>query len=77
LNRRKSRLLGQALARQTMHLNRTLVDFALRIQIAVKGFSGEAPIEELHAAYFNDAVILFDFKAGGFRIENDLAHLMF
>ena len=32
-------------------------------------------LNELHAADFDDAVLLLDFEPGGFRIENDLAHL--
>jgi hypothetical protein len=41
----------------------------------VIGSAGEPPIDELHAADFNDPVLLFDFEPGGFRIEDDLAHL--
>ena len=39
------------------------------------GSPGEPAVENLHAADFDDAVLLFDFQAGGFRIKNDLAHL--
>ncbi len=57
-----------------MHLQGALVDVALRIQVAVKGAAGQPPIEELHAADFDDAMLLFDFEARGLGIENDLPH---
>ncbi len=71
---RKGRLLRQPLARQSVHLNRALVDVALGIQILMEGAAGEAPVEELHATDFDDAVLLLDLEPRGFRIENDLAH---
>src|ERR1700719_2401833 len=74
VNVRKGRLLGQPLARQTVHLNRPFIDVALGIQVLVEASAGQTPIEQLHAAYFDDAVLLFDFETRGFSIENDLAH---
>jgi hypothetical protein len=40
----------------------------------VKGSAGEPPIEEFHAADFDDPVPLFDFQPRGLRIQDDLAH---
>ena len=70
----KRRLLRQLLLAEPMDLLCAPVDLAFRIQVAMEGSAGEPPIEKLHTADFNDAVLLFDFEAGGFRIENDLAH---
>ena len=58
-----------------MDLLRALVDIALRIEVLVVGSPREPAIDEFNAADFNDPVLQFDFEPGGFRIENDLAHL--
>jgi hypothetical protein len=55
-------------------LLRAFVDVALRIQIAMKGAPREPAIEEFDAADFDDAMLLLDLEAGGFRVENDLPH---
>ena len=52
-----------------------LVDVAFGIEVLMVGPPGEPPVAEFHAADFNDPVLLFDFEPGGFRVENDLAHL--
>jgi hypothetical protein len=57
-----------------MHLLRTEVDVPLRIEVLVKSSAGEPPIEEFHAADFDDPVPLFDFQPRGLRIQDDLAH---
>jgi hypothetical protein len=57
-----------------VHLNRAFFDVALGIQVLVEASAGQAPIEQLHATDFDDTVLLFNFKTGGFSIENDLAH---
>ena len=41
----------------------------------MEGLARETPIEQFHAADLDDAVLVFHFEAGGFRIENDLAHV--
>ena len=74
LDLRERRLIRQPVARQTVHLLRAFVDVALRIQIAMKGAPREPAIEEFDAADFDDAMLLLDFEAGGFRVENDLPH---
>ncbi len=55
--------------------DRTLIDVALRIQKSVEGSARQPPVEDLHAADFDDAVRLLDLEARGFRIQYDLAHL--
>jgi hypothetical protein len=57
-----------------MHLLRALIDVSLGIEVLVIGSAGESSIEELHAAYLDDSVLLFDFEPRGFRIQHDLAH---
>ena len=57
-----------------MNLLRALVDVTLGVQITMKRASGEPPVEHLDAADFDDSMQLFDFKARGFGIENDLPH---
>jgi hypothetical protein len=70
----KGGLARQSVACQTVHLNRAFIDFAFRIQVLVKRPAGQPPIEDLHAADFNDAMVLLNLETGGFRIKNDLAH---
>jgi len=70
----EQRLVGQPLACEAMHGLRALVDVALRIQVAVEHAAGQPAVEQLHAADLDDAVIMLDFEAGGFRVEDDLTH---
>ena len=74
MNLRERRFLGELFARQPVHLQGALVDVAIRIQVAVKGTPGQAAIVELDAADLDDAMVLFDFEAGGLGVENDLSH---
>src|SRR5580704_15392247 len=74
MHMRKSRLLGQPLARQTVHLNRAFFNVALGVQILVKGPARQAAVKQLHATDFDDAMLLLNLEPGGFRIKNDLAH---
>src|ERR1700742_5214124 len=74
MHMRECRFLGQALTREAMDLNRTFVDVPLGIQVLVKSSSGQAAIEQFHAANLNDAVLLLNLQSGGLGIENDLAH---
>jgi hypothetical protein len=57
-----------------VNLLRAYVDVALRIQIAMERAPGEPAVENFNAADFDDPMVLFDFEARGFRIENDLTH---
>jgi len=70
----ESRLLRELLAREAVHLDRTLVDVPVRIQIAVERTAGQPAIDHLDAADLDDAMLLLDLEAGGLRIEYDLAH---
>jgi hypothetical protein len=57
-----------------MHAQRALFDFALGADVAVEGASRGTAIDQLDAADFDDAMVQFELEAGGFGIENDLAH---
>ena len=61
-------------ALDAVHSHRALVDGALGIQIAMERAAGHSSIHDLDAAYFNDSVTELGFEAGGFGIEDDLAH---
>jgi hypothetical protein len=57
-----------------VNLLRALVDVALGIEVTVERTSRQPAIHEFDAADLDDAMLLLDFQAGGFRIEDDLAH---
>src|SRR5450432_1691944 len=71
---RKGRFFGQPLPRQAVHLNGAFVDVAFRIEVLMEGFACQAPVENLHATDFDDAVLLLHLESRGFGIQNDLAH---
>jgi hypothetical protein len=71
---REAWLVQQLLTRDAVHFERALVDVALGIEIAVEGPARRPPVHELDAADFDDAVSLFGLEAGGFGVEDDLAH---
>src|SRR5690554_746270 len=56
-----------------MHLHRAGIDFSLRINILMKGFSGEPSIDQLDTTDFNNTVIIGSTQAGSFCIKNDLS----
>src|SRR5262249_60069928 len=70
----KARLTVELGAGDAVHGERTVVDLALGIEIAVEGATRGAPVQELDAADLDDAVVEFGFQAGGFGVEDDLAH---
>ena len=57
-----------------MHGERALVDVALGIEVAVEGAARGAPVDQFDAADLDDAVVQFGFEAGGFSVQDDLAH---
>ncbi len=60
----KKRLLDEILVGDAMDFARRLVDGALRIDIAVEGVLGDAPIDELDTAYLDDAMSRLGLKPG-------------
>ena len=68
------RLVLELRARDAVHGLRALVDVPLGIQIAMEAAAGGAPIDDLEAADLDDAMAALGFEAGGFGVENDLAH---
>ncbi len=54
--------------------HRALVDSALGIHVMVKRAPRHTAVHDLNAADLDDAVIELGFEAGGFGVEDDLAH---
>ena len=71
---REFRLLLQELGRQAVHRLGAGVDRPLRVQVLLERAPGRAAVDELDAADLDDPVALGGFEAGGFGVENDLAH---
>ena len=61
-------------ALDAVHGHGALVDGPLGIQVAVKRAARHTSVDELDAADLNDSVTELGFEAGGFGIEDDLAH---
>jgi hypothetical protein len=57
-----------------VYFERAVLDVALGVQVLVEMLAAEAPVDQLHAAYFDDAMAFGGFKAGGFGVEDDLSH---
>ena len=70
----ETRMLAQELEAEPVHLERTLVDLALRIEIALEAAPGAAALAQFDAADFHQPVPAAGFESGGFGIEHDLAH---
>src|SRR5256886_8689046 len=68
----KARLVGEKLARQPVHLERALLDLALRVQVHVEMPRADAAAEDLHAAELDQPVAEPGVQPGGFRVEHDL-----
>ena len=67
-------LVAQELVADAVDLERVLVAVALGVQVEVLVVAGELAGDQLHAADFDDAVAGFGGQAGGFGVEDDLAH---
>ncbi len=70
----EQRLVLEELDRQAVNLEGLFRHVAFRIEVAVKRLAGRKPIDELDAADFDHAIALEGIKAGGFGIEDNLAH---
>ena len=57
-----------------MHGELAFVDLAFGVEVAVEGAPALAPVDELDAADFDDAVIQLGLESGGLGIQHDLAH---
>ncbi len=71
---REARLRGEELVGDAVHGERAGVHFAIRAEVAMEAAPGHAPVAHLDAADLDDAVALRDLEAGGFGVEDDLAH---
>ena len=70
----EARLVGQEFVGDAVHLDRAGIDLPVGLQILMVVIAGEAAVDQLHAADFDDAVPLGGLQAGGFSIEDDLSH---
>ena len=61
-------------ARDAVHGERPVVDVAFGIEVAVKGAPGGTAVYQFDAPDLYDAMVEFGFEAGGFSVEDDLAH---
>jgi hypothetical protein len=70
----KARLVGQELQGQPGHFLRADLELAVRVEVFVEGAPGGPALDQLDAADLDHAVALLPFKAGGFGVEDDVAH---
>jgi hypothetical protein len=70
----KARLVQQELVADAGDRPRALVDGAIGIALVVERATGGPMLHQLHAADLDHAMPPLDFKAGGFGVEDDLAH---
>ena len=56
------------------YIKGAFLDVPLGIDVNVEFATGQAPILHFQGADLDDAMPVFGFEAGGFRIENDLPH---
>src|SRR5690606_35221460 len=67
-------LVGQELQGQPGDFLRAGLELALGIDVTVEGAPRRAALDELDATDLDDAVVLAPFQAGGFGVEDDVAH---
>ena len=75
----KGRLTGDAFVGDAVHTHRVRVNSLFGVDVLVKVVFSRAAVNEFDAADFNDAVAFgfvtaIEVHAGGFGIEDDLAH---
>src|SRR3546814_20345100 len=73
-DRGELRLVGEELQGQAGDFLRAGLELALGMDVLVVRAAGGPALDQLHAADLDDAVALLPFKAGGFGVEDDLAH---
>ena len=70
----EARLAAEEFGREAVHLHRTRIDGAIRTQVTVELPARSPPVHELDRADLDDAVTELRLEAGGFGVEDDLAH---
>src|SRR5580704_3821601 len=71
---RKQRLVLEEIDRQPMNPESAFRHVAFRIEVKMERLSGRKPVDHFDAADLDQPIALQRVKAGGFGIENDLAH---
>jgi hypothetical protein len=70
---REQRLVGEEFIGQAVYFGRTAVHFALRIEVTMEDPTAGSALDQFDAADFDDAMAA-RVEAGGFGVEQDLAH---
>ena len=71
----EARLAAQVVARHAVHFGRRDVDVALRIEAVMAVAPGESPVDDLDGGDLDDPMTLLRIEAGGFGVEEELAHV--
>ncbi len=71
------RLVAQKFFGEPVHLQRAFLARAPRIDVAVKMVAGQPPVDDFDRRDFDHAVAELGIEAGGFGVEDDLAHVEF
>ena len=66
------RLVGEEVAGDSVYRKCTVVDFTLRIQIAVKVAAGQFAVDELDRADLDDPMAVLGLEPSRFGVEDDL-----
>jgi len=72
---RKTRLVEEEFVADAVDLDGSRVDLAVGLQVLVQAVAGRPPVHDLDTADLDDPVSVRRLKAGGLRVEDDLAHL--
>ena len=67
-------LPSEVVPRLAVHFRRADVDLALRVDEEMDRAARRAPVDDLEAGELDDPVALQRIEAGGFGVEDDLAH---
>ena len=70
----EARLVEQELVGDAGDRARALVDLAIGVQVGMEFAPGAPALHQLDATDLDHAVAALDFEAGGFGVEDDLAH---
>ena len=74
-DRGEERLVGEEPVVEAVHPGRLDRHRPLGIEVAVEGLAGRDVVEQLDAADLDDPVAVGRVEAGGFGVEDDLAHI--
>ena len=70
-------LVAQEFGGQAVHPQRALVAVALGVDVEMQVAAGQFAVQQFHAADFHNPVPGLGVQAGGFGVQDDLAHQWF